>query len=293
MNASVGSANRTFLQELRAEIAQHPGVNHLFLNRLATTPFSKEDYRVFGENHFPLVSVFTSYLEALLLRAPDSEAKLWLAKVLVDEYGEGSEGHDHAELYADFLAAAGGDPGGVRDGRVPAPALRFIRTHRDIVRTKPFLYGLGAVGPGHEWAIPAMFDAVIPGLERAGFTPHEMRYFTLHVRQDEDHGAWLEEALARYATTDEARAQIRGGALASLDARAAFWDGVQREVIRYRQPRAARQDAAVPRPLLREVAITVWDALPAARRVEERVRQLRRRRLPTLVQVVEEGRRIG
>ena len=123
-------AGRRFLEDLRAEIAAHPGVNHLFLNRLATTPFSRDDYRIFGENHFPLVCVFTSYLETLLIRAPDSEAKLWLAKVLVDEYGEGSEGHDHSKLYASYLQAAGGDPAFVKNGRVPAPAAQFIATHR-------------------------------------------------------------------------------------------------------------------------------------------------------------------
>ena len=98
-----------FLRELRAEIESHPAVNHLFLNRCATSPFSREDYRVFGENHFPLVCVFTSYLERLLVRAPTSDAKLWLAKVLVDEYGEGSRGEDHATLYGHFLRSCGSD----------------------------------------------------------------------------------------------------------------------------------------------------------------------------------------
>jgi hypothetical protein len=87
-----------FLRDLRREIEAHPGTNHVFLNRIATSPFSREDYRVFGENHYPLVCVFTSYLERLLCRAPSSETKMWLAKVLVDEYGEGSNGEDHAAL---------------------------------------------------------------------------------------------------------------------------------------------------------------------------------------------------
>ena len=173
-----------------------------------------------------MVCVFTHYLELLLIRAPDSDAKLWLAKVLVDEYGEGSEGHDHAELYGRFLDATGGDHRDRLAMRVPGPALRFIDTHRRLVRSQPFLAGLGAVGPGHEWAIPEMFHAVIPGLRRAGFTEAEIGYFTLHVEQDDDHGAWLEEALVDYAVTAEARAQIRRGALASLDARDRFWDGV-------------------------------------------------------------------
>ena len=262
---------KRFLDELRAEIEAHPAVNHLFLNRLATSPFSREDYRVFAENHFPLVCVFTTYLEALLVRAPDSEAKLWLAKVLVDEYGEGSEGKDHSTLYARYLRATGGDPEQVRSSPPLAPARRFISLHRQMVRTKPFLEGLGAVGPGHEWAIPKMFAAVIPGLRRAGFSEEEIGYFTLHVDQDEDHAQWLYEALLRLASTDEARAQIRRGAMASLEARYAFWTGVQSAVVRWRQPRSIRSDGPNPRNAAAEVLLTAWDGIPGARSLEHNV----------------------
>ena len=240
----------TFLQDLRHDVETHPAVNHLFLNRLATTPFAKQDYAVFAENHFPLVCVFTSYLERLLIRAPTSDSKLWLAKVLVDEYGEGSEGKDHA---------AGGRPKRGGDS-APAPAREFIKEHIRIVEQEPFLVGLGAVGPGHEWAIPKMFAAVIPGLRRAGFSEHEMGYFTLHVEQDEDHGAWLESALERFATNDRARAEIRRGAMLSLEARRKFWSGVQSAVVKWRQPYSVRQDGVVPRSILHEVALTAWDA---------------------------------
>lgn len=290
---STHSEAKRFLIELRREIETHPGVNHLFLNRLATSPFSRQDYRVFAENHYPLVCVFTSYLESLLIRAPESEAKLWLAKVLVDEYGEGSEGHDHATLYGGFLKACGGDPSHEPDGRIRLPAAQFIATHREIVKTRPFLEGLGAVGPGHEWAIPKMFDAVIPGLRRAGFSEHEIHYFTLHVEQDGDHGAWLEEALERYAVTDEARAEIRRGALASLEARRRFWDGVQQAVIAYRQPRAARPDGPTPRSVLHEIALTAWDGFSLGQRVEARIRSEMEKRRLTLRQTIAQGRRLG
>ncbi len=282
---------RRFLEGLKAEIAHHPGVVHLFLNRLATSPFSGEDYRVFAENHFPLVCVFTHYLEQLLVRAPDTDAKLWLAKVLVDEYGEGSDGHDHAVMYGRFLEATGSVVGDRHQLRVPPPALGFIRTHQRLVTEEPFLVGLGAVGPGHEWSIPEMFHAIIPGLRRAGFNESQIDYFTLHLDQDCDHGLWLEEALAEYAESDQAQHEIRRGALASLDARAQFWDGVQRAVILYRQPRSVRQDAAVPRTLFREVALTAWDGMSAARWIEDRGRQLRHRMRPRLDAVLETTRR--
>lgn len=285
------SAAEAFLKGLRREIEEHPAVNHLFLNRCATSPFAREDYRVFGENHYPLVCVFTSYLERLLVRAPTSDAKLWLAKVLVDEYGEGSHGEDHATLYGQFLRSCGSTVPDQPHLKVPAPALAFITEHRRIVNEEPFLVGLGAVGPGHEWAIPKMFDAVIPGLRRAGFTSEEIGYFTLHVEQDVDHGAWLEEALVRFGSTEEARQQIRRGAMLSLDARARFWSGVQRAVVQWRQPRSIRPDGATPRTILGEVLVTAWDGMPKLRALESGYDAIRRRLRPTLHEIVEQGRK--
>lgn len=280
-----------FLKDLRVEIESHPAVNHLFLNRIATTPFSKQDYRVFAENHIPLVCLFTSYLEILLVRAPSSMEKLWLAKVLVDEYGERSDGDDHATCYARYLEAAGGNTQDVWTRPVPRAALRFIEAHHQICRTEPFLVGLGAVGPGHEWAIPKMFEAIIPGLQRAGFTDEEIEYFHMHTEQDQDHGAWLEEALAECAKSTADCDMIRRGALASMDARYEFWTGVQDAVIRYRQPRATRPDAKLPRTTLHEVLLTWWDGRNWARSLESRLAQRKDSSLPTITEVMEATRR--
>ena len=77
---------RTFLADLKVEVAEHPGVNHTFLARVGTSPFTREDYKVFGLQHYPLVGMFTNYMERLLVNAPDTTSKCWLAKVLVDEF---------------------------------------------------------------------------------------------------------------------------------------------------------------------------------------------------------------
>jgi pyrroloquinoline-quinone synthase len=228
---------RAFLAELRREVETHPAVNHPFLARVAKVPFTREDYRVMGLQHYALVENFTAYMEHLLLAAPDSDAKQWLAKVLVDEYGERSDNQDHAALYRGFLRAAGAAPGEEHSTRLHPAVTGFIRTHYRLAREEPFLVGLGAIGPGHEWAIPKMFPRIVAGLRRAGFAEEEIDYFTLHLGQDEDHGAWLEEALARYAEDPRSRAEIRRGTLISLEARCRFWSGVQDKVVRWRQPR--------------------------------------------------------
>lgn len=229
---------RGFLAELHHTIDQHPGVNHMFLARCATSPFTREDYKVFGMQHYPLVGLFTTYMENLLIRGPDSNCKSWIAKVLVDEYGEGSDGDDHAVLYRRYLEACGVGLDEENQVALDRRVVDFVRTHLRLVQEEPFLVGLGALGPGHEWSIPKMFAPVIEGLERAGFEDAEIAYFRLHVIQDEDHGIWLEEALAELIRSQADADMVLRGTLASLEARALFWDGVQAQVVAWRQPLA-------------------------------------------------------
>src|SRR5688572_6733277 len=98
---------RAFLAGLHDEVAHHPGLGHSLLGRMETDPKARDDFRIFSGQHYPLVGTFTRYLELLLLAGPSSEAKIWLAKVLVDEYGERSAGMDHAEHYRIFMRACG------------------------------------------------------------------------------------------------------------------------------------------------------------------------------------------
>lgn len=237
MEAPVESADLSpWLYELRREVEAHPGVNHLLLSRLATGRYTKCDYQQFGLQHYPMVGTFTRYMELLLLRAPQSDQKLWLAKVLVDEYGEGSDGEDHASLYLSYLRELGVPEGLEQETNLIPEVWEFIGTHLRLCREEPFLVGLGALGPGHEWAIPKMFHQVIPGLERAG-VPYEGRmYFDLHTEQDIDHANWMAEALDQLGTDEVARAQVRRGALLSLGARFRFWTGVERQIVAKRQP---------------------------------------------------------
>ena len=227
----------TFLANLREEVEAHPGVNHPLLARAAQVPFTIHDFKVLGLQHFALVGEFTSYMEMLLLRAPDSDAKQWMAKVLVDEYGERSEDKDHTELYLDYLRAAGIAEGEEERTPLHVDVMGFVKEHRRICREEPFLVGLGAVGPGHEWAIPKMFPPIVKGLRRAGFDEEGIFYWTAHMEQDIDHGNWLQEALERFSHEPKEQSLIRRGALLSLEARSRFWSAVQEKIVRWRQPR--------------------------------------------------------
>lgn len=244
---------KQFLRELRAEVESHPAVNHPLLARLATTPFTREDYKVFGIQHYPLVGNFTTYMERLLIKGPDSDSKQWLAKVLVDEYGEGSDGKDHALLYHEFLVACGIKPNEELDTPLHPAVTDFILRHMHLSGERPFLVGLGALGPGHEWSIPKMFPPIVRGLRRAGFAESDILYFALHMEQDIDHGLWLEAALERVCRTEADQALVRQGALLSLAERASFFSGVQDKIVRWRQPTNIHHRHTGPRYGLRRL----------------------------------------
>jgi len=129
----------------------------------------------------------------------------------------------HPALYRRFMRAVG-----FRDGewdQVPAlPATRaFIAMHLDMT-WRSWLETLGAVGPGHEWAIPRMFPPLVLGIERSvALDPSALEYFRLHIDLDVAHGQVLERCLIRWATSEVHRNEIRRGALRSLEARATFW----------------------------------------------------------------------
>ena len=258
----------SWLAELRDEVGAHPGVNHLLLSRLRTGRYTKSDYKVFGLQHYPMVGTFTRYMELLLLRAPSSEQKLWLAKVLVDEYGEGSDGDDHAKLYLRYMRSMGVEEGEEETTPLCAAVWEFIGNHLRICSEEPFLVGLGALGPGHEWAIPKMFHKIIPGLERAGLGYEDRRYFDLHTEQDLDHASWMAEALDQLGQDEEARSQVRRGALLSLGARFRFWTGVERCIVERRQPTSVE---AVRRGLIGRRRSAATDSAGDQRALKEAV----------------------
>ncbi len=229
-----------FLRGLHEEVANHAGIGHSLLGRMELDPKRRDDFKIFSSQHYPLVGTFTRYLELLLLNAPSSDAKVWLAKVLVDEYGERSDGQDHAAHYRIFMKACGWKDEEIEHVRLHPAVTGFIAEHLRLCTEEPFLVGLGAVGPGHEWAIPTMFENILRGLRQAGFAENEIEYFTLHTLQDIDHAAWLEEALAKFATTEEQQAQIRRGCLLSLAARERLWWGIADKI------NAGRMQARMP-----------------------------------------------
>ncbi len=218
---------REFVFALREEVERHPAVTHPFLRRFGAGGLRRWQIWGYASQHYHLVRFFPAYLEAIAGRTPDAEVRRLLREILEDEYmRRESFERSHPALYRRVLRAVGFGEGDWDQVPLLPATHAFVQTHLDMT-LRSWLEALGAVGPGHEWAIPLMFPHLVQGIERS--LPLEraaLEYFQLHINLDIEHGRALEESLLRWATTDENQDTIRRGARRSLEARAAFWSAV-------------------------------------------------------------------
>jgi pyrroloquinoline-quinone synthase len=219
------------LTTLEEEIATHPAVHHPFLRRFATGALTLDQVRTFGLQHYQLVKVFTTYMTNLLPRLPDPDAAQLFRTVFDDEFGQHTIFNSHPAMYRTFLKALGLDD--AEWGRVALlpETSAFIDYHLELTRSGHFLAALGAIGPGHEYSIPTMFTYLVEGLRAKGLVSEEaLAYFTLHIIEDKEHAKVFNQLIVRYMGDEESRTVIRDGVLRSLNARARFWNGLQRAV---------------------------------------------------------------
>jgi len=242
-------APAAFVQSLRDEVMRHPAVTHPFLQRFAQGGLAPWQLWGYASQHYRLVCFFTAYLEALTKRTPDQEIRRLVQEILEEEYMRPQQfERSHPALYRRFMRAVG-----FRDGewdQVPAlPATRaFIAMHLDMT-WRSWLETLGAVGPGHEWAIPRMFPPLVLGIERSvALEPSALEYFRLHIDLDVAHGQVLERCLIRWATSEENRNEIRRGALRSLEARATFWSTLAEQLFADGGSERASRPSQGPQP---------------------------------------------
>jgi pyrroloquinoline quinone (PQQ) biosynthesis protein C len=224
---------RQFISALNQEVTAHPAVNHSFLEAVSSRTFSRAAWSGFGRQLYPHVHFFIPYMEELLLNTLDMNAKLVVAKILLDEYGEDAAGDSHPELFRRFFRASqsSDDDAILLHSPLDEATVDLVKAHMRMCGEEDFLVGLGALGPAHEFAITHMFPKIVTGLQRSGFTDTEIEFFILHVEHDVEHASMLDDSIASFATTAVAQAAVRRGAMTSLETRDRLWSAMERRMI--------------------------------------------------------------
>jgi pyrroloquinoline quinone (PQQ) biosynthesis protein C len=222
-----------FMADLNEEVKRHPAIHHSFLETVSSRPFSRRAWLAFAQQLYPHVHFFIPYMEEMLLNTFDMNAKLIVAKILLDEYGEDAEGASHPELFRRFVRACGGAEGDASLLKTPLQqaTVDLVSTHMKVCGEGSFLEAIGAIGPAHEYAIGFLFPPLVKGMKLSGFSDPEIEFFSLHVDHDVEHSKMLEDTMIRLALTDDDRAQIRRGTMKSLEARANLWSGMEKLMV--------------------------------------------------------------
>ncbi len=137
----------------------------------------------------------------------------------------------HPALFRRFLRALGVVPERIDEIEPLPETARFIEEYRQVCRNGHWMEAMGAMGPGTECVVPGFYRPIEQGLAGSGIlTPDDYIFWTIHIHCDDGHGQNIVEALSLFASTKEAQQRIEAGARRVLDARAVWFDGLERLV---------------------------------------------------------------
>jgi pyrroloquinoline quinone (PQQ) biosynthesis protein C len=173
----------------------------------------------------------------------------------------------HPALFRRFLRALGLTPEVLAEVQMLPETAAFNATYEQICRNSNWLEGMGAMGPGTECVVPAIYSQILAGLSQGGLVSEADRVFwTIHVHCDDGHGRNIVEAMRQHLTDEPQRQLVKRGALRVLDARSEWLTGLYRHVFK-QEPPAQLLSKRPSRTTLDPVAapVVMIEAQPAAR----------------------------
>ena len=208
---------------LDAAVDERPLLEHPFYQAWSEGKLTAEDLAFYSTQYWRQVEAFPGYLEALVDRLPNGDARGIVADNLSDELDG-----DHAGLWKAFAAALGIGHGAL-ESSAPEPETRScVDAFSDGTLDSTIPFALGMLY-GYESQTPAVSRTKVRGLrEHYGIDGAGLAYFELHANLDVEHAGELASALARYTETADGLEEARRGARGGADAVWTLLDGVAR-----------------------------------------------------------------
>jgi pyrroloquinoline quinone (PQQ) biosynthesis protein C len=147
----------------------------------------------------------------------------------------------HPALFRRFLGALGLNGAALSQMSAAPETETFSASYERLCRSAHWLEGMGAMGPGTECVVAPIYSQILDGLKKsAGVSEGDCVFWTIHVHCDDGHGRNFIEAVRPYMNDAGNRELLRGGALAALEARERWLDGIYRQVF-HEEPQPARK----------------------------------------------------
>lgn len=230
MEVEKGSEASKFLDDLKAEVLNHPVMRHPFWHRFRERSLSKQQTRVFSLHYYEHVKRTRLYAAAVLARTPFEQIQGAIASVLWDEYGQGNIEQTHPAQFRKLLRALHLTEDDWASSTMLPELEMYSDIHFRLCTDYNIWVGLGVVAVAMELPIPTLYEHLVEGFTKSGLNEDDLEFFVKHGPMDVHHANLLLSAMAPYLTLKEDQQALRLGTLRSLDARSILMDGLTRVV---------------------------------------------------------------
>ena len=225
-----GSAEE-FVDTLCAEAADHPAVDHPYLERIASgeLPDVAGALRDYAFQYAFYSREFPHYLEGVIASLASPAHRACLLENLEEERGDPDSDDParipHTELFARFRRAIGVDEAYAARHQPITTVLVWRDLALQKCRSPQLGVGIGAIGIGTEFVVPRIYTYLLEGIRRdTKLGEADYFFFTLHARCDQAHAEDLRRITVDIARDTAHREAIRFGVFSALNLRKAFWD---------------------------------------------------------------------
>ena len=220
------------LESLVAELEQHPVNSNVFFQAFRDQYVQRGQLELFLKQYRYFCKHFVKLLEGLLYKTPVDHVgmRIELVKTLHSELGSGRSERAHIRLLDRFANALGLTEAELDRTRPIAEVETYMQVLHRLFIESDYLVALGAELAVEKTAV-SEFKYLYPGLKKYEcFQEGDLEFFTLHLKEEECHGAWLIEAVQNTVRTSSDLENVAAGARETADAWHGFWLGLHREI---------------------------------------------------------------
>jgi pyrroloquinoline-quinone synthase len=203
-----------FRQALEDAIKQRHSAVHPWSEAWTSGKLSRPLLGEWVKQHFHYVSLFSQWLGTVYANCPHRDVQEFLLENIAEEEGMVGQGDygavRHSDLLLDFAEHCGKTRREILDAQINGellPETLGLQSWCYRQSQRPFVEALAGLIVGLESQVPAIYSKTTPPLlEKYGFTPEEVTFFSLHIVADAEHGERGFEIVEKYATTPELQA---------------------------------------------------------------------------------------
>lgn len=201
-----------FVRRLKAEIAQSPKqrVNHPFVKAVCAGEASMEDIRTWALQDYQFRRAVPRIAMLRYLACSDPEYAAKLLEVVEEETRgllPGSAGH--ADMFVEFAEAIGITRKELDTAPLRPATAAHLYYAELVIHTLPW-FVMMAAQMGAEGTFGPAAAALGQGLiQQYHMAPEAVRFFTVHVEADEEHGTLAEEIARSYLCSPALQQQTR------------------------------------------------------------------------------------